>query len=165
MSVQKKTTTIANQLLQARSTASDIAHRLEFVDEINGVRYINDSKATDLDSTWYSLECINKPLIWVVGTSEVEEDFSEVIKWIGYKVKTVICLGKNASWLRDKLEAHVDHFLWVHSMQEVVTTAAEYAKSGDVVLFSPACSSFEFYNTFIERGNAFKNEVAQLKDE
>ncbi len=162
----KNIVNIKNQLLAARKKSmqlfADIAHRLETVAEINGVEWINDSKATDLDSTYYSLELMEKPVIWIVGASDVESDYSIFDKLVRYKVKRIICFGGYETQIKYSFAGIIDGYAHKQTLEEAVETAAEWAKNEDVVLFSPACSSYELYEDFRARGEDFRSLVKGL---
>jgi UDP-N-acetylmuramoylalanine--D-glutamate ligase len=157
---------LKNQLLQARkksmSLFADIAHRLETVAEVNGVEWINDSKATDLDSTYYSLELMEKPIIWIVGSSDVEQDYSIFNKLVKYKVKQMICFGNYETRIKYSFANLVDTYAHKNTLEEAVDLAAEWSSDEDVVLFSPACSSFDLYEDYRARGEHFRQLVNQL---
>jgi UDP-N-acetylmuramoylalanine--D-glutamate ligase len=157
---------LKNQLLQARkksmSLFADIAHRLETVAEVNGVEWINDSKATDLDSTYYSLELMEKPIIWIVGSSDVEQDYSIFNKLVKYKVKQMICFGNYETRIKYSFANLVDTYAHKNTLEEAVALAAEWSSDEDVVLFSPACSSFDLYEDYRARGEHFRQLVNQL---
>lgn len=168
MKEQLKVKSLKDQLLEARNKSmslfGDIAHRLESCAEINEVEYINDSKSTDLDSTYYSLELISKPVVWIVGSTEMENDYSIFEKLVKFKVKSIICFGKPETRVKYSLANLVDTYAHKETIGEAVEFAKELAKAGDAVLFSPACSSYELFNDFRDRGNQFKTEVEQLKN-
>jgi len=160
---KKKSISLRNQLMAARKKSmnlfADIAHRLEIVETINGVEWINDSKATDLNSTYYSLELMEKPVIWIVGSSEDELDYSILDKLVKYKVKNIICFGAYETNLKYSFANLVDGYAHKGTLEEAMLTAKEWAVEGDVVLFSPAVSSFGLYEDFRVRGEHFKNLV------
>jgi UDP-N-acetylmuramoylalanine--D-glutamate ligase len=161
-----QTQSLKEQLLNARkksmSLFSDIAHRLESVSTKKGVEWINDSKATDLDSAYYSLELMEKPIIWIVGSSENEQDYSVFNKLVKYKVKQIICFGNYETKIKYSFANLVDSYAHKSTLDEAVALASEWSTNEDVVLFSPACSSFEFYEDFRARGNHFKELVNKL---
>jgi UDP-N-acetylmuramoylalanine--D-glutamate ligase len=162
----KKVQSLRNQMLEARkksmSRFSDIEHRLESVATKNGVEWINDSKATDLDSTYYSLELMEKPVIWLVGSSDVEMDYSVLDKLVKYKVKKIICFGGYETNLKYSFANMVDGYAHKSTLEEAVATAAEWSENDDVVLFSPASSSFNLYDNYQFRGEHFRNLVGRL---
>jgi len=163
---QKKTSSLADRLVEARhnsvSSFGDIAHRLELIDTINGVEYINDSKATDLGATEYSLEFIEKPIVWIVGESEFEEPYAELEKLVTYKIIGIIAFGNDTSRISRTLSDRSDYYLDVTNMEEAVKLAHSLAVSGQTVLLSPASPGYPFYKDFKARGEAFREAVANL---
>ena len=162
----KKIQSLKNQMLEARkksmSLFADISHRLESLGMKNGVEWINDSKATDLDSTYYSLELMEKPVIWIVGSSDSTLDYSILDKLVKYKVKNIICFGAYETNLKYSFANVVDGYAHKATLEEAVQTAMQWATTDDVVLFSPATSSFELYENYRERGEHFKSIVNNL---
>jgi UDP-N-acetylmuramoylalanine--D-glutamate ligase len=153
-------------LLKARRSSlnefSGIEHRLELVTERAGVEYINDSKATDVNSTWYSLEFMEKPVVWIVGLSDIDTDYSIFSELVGDKVKAIICLGENKEGALNSLLANVDCFAEASSIKEATQIASSIAMDGDVVLFSPACSSFHLFQNYKDRGQQFSKTALEL---
>lgn len=141
----------------------DIEHRLELVDTINGVDWINDSKSTDPGSTLYSLDYMDNNVLWIAGTNEIEEDYSFFSETVNDKVRAICAYGNPSAGLDMLMEMSGVNCTWVASVEEAVKWCAEQAESGSVVLFSPSCSSFGRYTDFKERGDAFKAAVKQLK--
>lgn len=139
-----------------------IEHRLEYVTTVRGVDFINDSKATNVNSTWYGLESMNKPVIWIAGGIDKGNDYSSLTELARQKVKLLICLGKNNAPLIRAFKGVVPEIFETESMNEAVTKAYYSALKGDVVLLSPACASFDLFENFEDRGLAFKKEVAEL---
>ena len=137
-------------------------HRLELIKNVGGVDYVNDSKATDVNSTWYSLECMDKPVVWVVGISDMETDYSIFNELVGEKVKAIVCLGKNVEGALNSLIERVDCFSEASSVSEAVQISKSLSSDGDVVLFSPACSSFHLYQNYKDRGEQFRKSVWDL---
>lgn len=160
---KNKTKSLRDQLIAARKKSmnlfADIAHRLESVETINGVEWINDSKATDINSTYYSLELMDKPVVWIVGSSEDELDYSILDKLVKYKVKRIICFGAYETQLKYSFANLVDGYAHKNTLEEAMIMAKEWTEQGDVVLFSPAVSSFGLYEDFRVRGAHFKNLV------
>jgi UDP-N-acetylmuramoylalanine--D-glutamate ligase len=162
-----KISTLKNKLVEARkeslSAMSDIAHRLEKVSEVNGITYINDSKSTDMESTLYSLENIKQPIVWIVGASDTEQHIELVEREVKLKVKSVVSFGNFNSDLSKKLTPITDSFTHFITLESAVKKAFELASSGDVVLFSPANSSYELYENYRERGNHFREIINNIK--
>lgn len=159
----EKIITTSNDLLQARKNSisefSGIEHRLELVREINGTEYINDSKATDFSTSLYSLSCMSRPVIWIAGVSEVQNDYSVFSGIVREKVKAIISFGKNTEKNMEILKQDVHVFSHVPSVEDAVKAASSLAATGDVVLFSPACSSFEMFENYKQRGECFRKAV------
>jgi UDP-N-acetylmuramoylalanine--D-glutamate ligase len=164
---KNKVQSLRNQLLAARQKSmrvfSDIAHRLEAVGTWNDVEWINDSKATDLDSTYYSLELMEKPVIWIAGSSDSEMDYSVLNKLVKYKVKNIICFGAYETQLKYSFANMVDGYAHKATLEEAIATAKEWSITDDVVLFSPATSSFDLYDSYRERGEHFRSLVTDPK--
>jgi UDP-N-acetylmuramoylalanine--D-glutamate ligase len=164
--MNKTTTSLKNKLVEARkqslSVFSDIAHRLESVAEVNGVEYINDSKSSDMESTLFSLESIRQPIVWIIGANDTKDSVELVEKMVKLKVKSVISFGDFSNELSQKLSPISDNYTHFITLESAVKKAAELALSGDVVLFSPANSSYNMYDSYRERGNHFKQIVSSL---
>ena len=150
-----------DRILRALKTFKNAPHRLEVVDEIGGVKYINDSKATNVDAVAYALEGIIQPIVWIAGGTDKGNDYSPIIPIASQKAKKLICIGvDNASLVAafaDKLD-----LTEAVSMEEAIAIASEEAAYGDVVLLSPACSSFDRFKNYEHRGDRFKEEVRTL---
>ena len=164
--MRKTKTTNINPLVQARQNSldvfSDISHRLENVRTWNGIDFVNDSKSTDLESTLLSLESIKSPIVWVVGSSELERDFSIVEKLVRLKVKSIISFGEYRGVVQKALAELTDVYAHHENLKDCFETIISKSRSGDVVIFSPACSSYELYENFRDRGNHFKSLVNEL---
>lgn len=139
-------------------------HRLELVAELDGVRYINDSKATNVDSVWYALDAMDGPVVWVVGGIDKGNDYTPLMELVGDKVKAIICLGSDNTKLRQVFKDKVQCFYETTEVSEVVSIAREISKSGDVVLLSPACASFDLFKNYMDRGDQFKQAVRDMLD-
>ena len=137
-------------------------HRMEFVAEMEGVAYINDSKATNVDSVFYALDAIRNPIIWIAGGQDKGNDYSKLSLLVEGKVKVLICLGLKNERLVETFSSKVDAIMETTSASEAVNMAASYAQTGDVVLLSPACASFDLFKNYIDRGNQFKKAVNRL---
>ncbi len=164
--MNKTSTSLKNKLVDARKSSlnafSDIAHRLESVAEVNGVEFINDSKSTDMESTLFSLESIRQPIVWIVGANDTKESVDLVGKMVKLKVKSVISFGDFSNELSQKLSPITDNYTHFITLDSAVKKATELASNGDVVLFSPANSSFNMYDSYRERGEHFKQIVNTL---
>ncbi len=139
-----------------------IEHRLEHVLKIHGIDFINDSKATNVNSTWFALDSINKKIVWIAGGVDKGNDYSELVPLAREKVKALICLGKSNAKLHKAFEGTVGNIVDAGSMREAVKTAYFLASNGDVVLLSPACASFDLFENYEDRGWQFKESVRQL---
>jgi UDP-N-acetylmuramoylalanine--D-glutamate ligase len=144
------------KITQALRTFVNEAHRLESVCTINGVEYINDSKATNVDSVFYALEAMTKPVVWIVGGVDKGNDYSPLFELVEKKVKAVICMGKDNEKILNAFKNKIEIIVESGSMQEALKAASLYANNGDVVLLSPACASFDLFNNYQHRGNVFK---------
>lgn len=140
-----------------------VEHRLELVDTVNGVRYVNDSKATNVNSTWYALESMTTPTILILGGKDKGNDYTEIEALVREKVKGIICMGKDNGKLLDFFSGKVPVIADTHSIEEAVGRATELAEAGDTVLLSPCCASFDLFNSYEHRGKLFKEEVKKLK--
>ncbi len=143
---------------------SPIEHRLEPVLSIHDVMYINDSKATNVDSAWYALECQTKPVVWIVGGTDKGNDYSVLTDLVKEKVKAIVCLGVDNSKIHAAFEDIVgsDRMVDTTSAEQAVQAASTMAQAGDVVLLSPCCASFDLFKNYEDRGKQFKNAVRKL---
>lgn len=139
-----------------------VEHRLEYVDTVNGVRYINDSKATNVNSTWYALESMNTPTVLILGGKDKGNDYSEIEDLVKDKVKAIVCMGKDNAKLLDFFTGKVPAIFDTHSISEAVKKCFEVAKPGDTVLLSPCCASFDLFSSYEDRGRRFKLQVRSL---
>lgn len=147
----------------AISTFKNAAHRLEFVADVGGVRFINDSKATNVDSVYYALDSLERSVIWVAGGINKGNDYSIIQNLVKQKVKTIVCLGVDNKHLFEAFENDVEIIKETLNADEAVSHAFALANPGDVVLLSPACSSFDLFKNYEARGNEFKSAVLDLK--
>ena len=139
-----------------------VEHRLENVLTINKVKYINDSKATNVNATYYALESMESPTVWIVGGVDKGNDYSDLTKVVNKRVKAIICLGLNNLKIMDHFENVVEYIVETKSMEEAVNAAYKISSSGDCVLLSPACASFDLFDDFEDRGRQFKAAVRKL---
>ena len=139
-----------------------VEHRLENVLTINKVKYINDSKATNVNATYYALESMESPTVWIVGGIDKGNDYTELTKVVGKRVKAIICLGLNNIKIMNHFENQVEYIVDTKSMEEAVNAAYKISSSGDSVLLSPACASFDLFDDFEDRGRQFKSAVRKL---
>jgi UDP-N-acetylmuramoylalanine--D-glutamate ligase len=139
-----------------------VEHRLEPVLKIHGIQFINDSKATNVNSTWYALESISSRIVWIAGGVDKGNDYSELLELVREKVGVIICLGKDNSRIREAFSGEVEEIIEVQSMSEAVKTAYYMSHNGDTVLLSPACASFDLFENYEDRGRKFKEAVREL---
>lgn len=139
-----------------------VAHRLEFVATIHGIDFINDSKATNVNATWWALESAEKPLVWIVGGVDKGNDYTSLIPLVGEKVKAIICLGKDNKKILDAFSGIIPTIIETASAKQAVDAAYQLGSKGDAVLLSPACASFDLFENYEDRGNQFKQAVRAL---
>ena len=140
----------------------NVPHRMETTASINGVTYINDSKATNVDAVYYALEGIRQSVIWIAGGTDKGNDYTILHQLVKDKVKALICLGLDNSKLRSAFHSVIDHIVETDNMVDAIKMATDYAERGEVVLLSPACASFDLFKNYIDRGDQFKAAVWQL---
>jgi UDP-N-acetylmuramoylalanine--D-glutamate ligase len=161
---------IAARLLEIRTSLvreslmdfENVEHRLEFVAKINGIEFINDSKATNINAAWYALESMDKPTVWIVGGVDKGNDYSELEALVKEKVKAIVCLGENNEKIKEAFSGIVDQLVETSSAKEAVLAAYQLAKNDETVLLSPACASFDLFKNYEDRGNQFKQAVRGL---
>ncbi|HAP71457.1 MAG TPA: UDP-N-acetylmuramoyl-L-alanine--D-glutamate ligase, partial [Cryomorphaceae bacterium] len=138
-----------------------LEHRLESVLNISGVEYINDSKATNVNATYYALECQSQPVVWIVGGVDKGNDYNELMSLIQNKVKAIVALGADNSKIIESFQGAVE-VVDTDSMEKAVRKASRLAEKGDVVLLSPCCASFDLFENYEDRGRQFKNAIRNL---
>jgi UDP-N-acetylmuramoylalanine--D-glutamate ligase len=141
---------------------TNVEHRLEFVAKVNGIEFINDSKATNVNSTWFALESIEQPVVWVVGGVDKGNDYSELTSLVKDKVKAIICLGLENQKIIEAFQGTVETIVEAKSAAEAVAFGYRLAKKDETVLLSPACASFDLFENYEDRGNQFKQAVRSL---
>ena len=139
-----------------------VEHRLEKVLKINNVKYINDSKATNVNATFYALDSMQSPTVWIVGGVDKGNDYTELLPLVNENVKAIICLGTANDKIINTFGNIVDMLVETHSMQDAVQVAYRLAEKGDTVLLSPACASFDLFENYEDRGRQFKESVRNL---
>ena len=144
------------------ATFQAVEHRLENVLSIKDVLYINDSKATNVDAAWYALECQTRPVVWIVGGTDKGNDYASLIPLAKEKVKAMICMGLDNRKFHESFEGIVPEIHDVTSAKDAVKLAHSLAVSGDVVLLSPCCASFDLFKNYEDRGRQFKDAVRNL---
>lgn len=160
-----KASGVSNSVIkEALRSFSPIEHRLEPVLSIKDVLYINDSKATNVDSAWYALECQTKPVVWIVGGKDKGNDYSVLDELVRKKVKAIVCLGLHNERIHEAFEGIVgkENMVDTDSAEKAVRAAARLAQAGDVVLLSPCCASFDLFKSYEDRGEQFKEAVRNL---
>jgi UDP-N-acetylmuramoylalanine--D-glutamate ligase len=140
----------------------NLEHRMEKVLKIGGVEFVNDSKATNVNSTWYAMESIQNPMVWIAGGVDKGNDYEILKALVRSKVHTVICLGNDSRNLHEAFASQADLMINVHNMHEAVRIANHFANKGDTVLLSPACASFDLFENYEDRGEQFKAAVRNL---
>ena len=154
--IRKETIRQSLQLFQG------VEHRLEPVLKINQVQYINDSKATNVNATFYALDSMQTPTVWIVGGVDKGNDYQELLSLVNEKVKAIICLGMANDKIIETFGNIVDLMVETHSMSDAVQVAYKLAEKGDSVLLSPACASFDLFENYEDRGRQFKEAVRNL---
>lgn len=139
-----------------------VEHRLEPVITVCGINFINDSKATNVNSTWYAIECMENNIIWIVGGVDKGNDYSELFPVVKKKVKAIVCLGKDNKKIIEAFKDKVATIVETTSMEEAVRSSYYLAKKGETVLLSPACASFDLFKNYEDRGRQFKQAVRNL---
>ena len=147
---------------ESLSTFEGVAHRLEMVRELNGVRYINDSKATNVNAVWYALESFRERIILIAGGRDKGNDYTSLKPLVEKNVRMVIAIGESAEKVDRELGTLAEQHMIMDSLEEAVQAAYLFAQSGEVVLLSPACASFDMFSNYEERGEVFKKVVMQL---
>ena len=147
---------------ESLSDFQNVEHRLEFVAKIHGIDFVNDSKATNINSTWYALESFQHPIIWVVGGVDKGNDYEMLKEMVAEKVKAIVCLGKDNTKIHEAFGDIIEDIVDAGSAQEAVNLAYGYGRSGDTVLLSPACASFDLFENYEDRGHQFKSAVKAL---
>jgi UDP-N-acetylmuramoylalanine--D-glutamate ligase len=161
---------IAARILEVRkevireclSDFQNIEHRLELVNSVYGMRFINDSKATNVNSCWYALESTAEPVVWIAGGVDKGNDYEQLKELAKGKVRAIICLGKDNAKIREAFEGVVDTIIETDNMRDAVYNAYKQGEKGDTVLFSPACASFDLFEDYEDRGRKFKEAVRNL---
>lgn len=154
-----------DKFVEAMSDFKNASHRLEDAGEINGVKFVNDSKATNVDSVFYALDSFTEPLIWIAGGLDKGNEYGQIEKLVKDKVKALVCMGKDNSKLVEFFSGKVQKLEDTDNVKDAVQKAFALATKGDVVLLSPACASFDLFKNYEDRGDKFKMQVLELKKE
>ena len=152
---------------RALANFEGVEHRLEFVADIDGVRWINDSKATNVNSCWYALESMpstrEPSVVLILGGKDKGNDYTEILPLVKKKVKAIVCMGKDNKKLFDFFSPHISHMADTHSLEDAVAACREFSTEGDTVLLSPCCASFDLFTSYENRGDLFKEAVRNLR--
>ncbi len=144
------------------SDFENIEHRLELVNTVHGIDFINDSKATNVNSTWYALESMQKPVIWIAGGVDKGNDYNMLLDLVKSRVKAIVCLGEDNQKIIEAFKDVIPDIIETKTADEAVRAAYKLGKKGDVVLLSPACASFDLFENYEDRGRKFKGAVRSL---
>lgn len=147
---------------QCLSDFQNIEHRLEHVANIHGIEFINDSKATNINSAWWALESQQRPVIWIAGGVDKGNDYTKLYDVVKEKVKALVCLGTDNQKLVDAFTGIIPVITITGSARDAVNTSYYLAEDGDVVLLAPACASFDLFENYEDRGRQFKAAVKEL---
>ncbi len=140
----------------------NVEHRLEEVGKVNGIVFVNDSKATNVNSTWYALESFQHPVVWIVGGVDKGNDYEMLAELVTDRVKAIVCLGTDNAKIHEAFEGLVEDIVDADTAQDAVNSAYSLSRKGDTVLLSPACASFDLFDNYEDRGHQFKNAVRAL---
>jgi len=158
-----KVLTIRNEVIrESLSDFQGVEHRLEPVITVCGINFINDSKGTNVNSTWYALECMETDVVWIAGGIDKGNDYSELFPVVKQKVRAIVCLGRDNRKIIEAFSDIVTTIVEASSMVEAVRSSYYLARKGQTVLLSPACASFDLFNNYEDRGRQFKQEVRNL---
>jgi UDP-N-acetylmuramoylalanine--D-glutamate ligase len=141
---------------------TNVEHRMEFVAKVNGIEFINDSKATNINAAWFALESMDKPTVWIVGGVDKGNDYSELKELVAQKVKSIVCLGIDNQKIIAAFGDQVEVLVEAKSAHEAVAFAYQLAAKDEAVLLSPACASFDLSSSYEDRGQQFKQAVRML---
>jgi UDP-N-acetylmuramoylalanine--D-glutamate ligase len=152
----------SDKIRESFSSFEGLEHRLEAVRTVGGVHFINDSKATNVNSVWFALESMKTPTVLILGGQDKGNDYSEILDLVKDKVRAIVCLGVDNSPIHAAFDEHVDVIADTGSAAEAVSRAYDLAQEGDTVLLSPACASFDLFESYEDRGRQFKEAVNAL---
>lgn len=150
------------KIRESFSTFKGLEHRLEYVATVRGVEFINDSKATNVNSVWYALESMTKPTILILGGQDKGNDYNEIMEQVKEKVKAIVCMGVDNSPIHAAFDGVIENIVDTKSAKDAVNAAYALAEKDDVVLLSPACASFDLFANYEERGTQFRDAVKNL---
>ena len=150
------------KIIESLKTFQNVPHRLEHFLTIHKVKYVNDSKATNVNATFYALNSFKKPIVWIAGGVDKGNDYSQLVPLVKSNVKAIICLGSDNDKIISTFSQHCNLIISTNKMVDAVKSAYDISKQGDIVLLSPACASFDLFENFEQRGNLFKDQVRKL---
>lgn len=153
-----------DDIRRALEDFTGVEHRLEPVVEIDGVRWINDSKATNVNSCWYALEAMTTPTVLILGGKDKGNDYSEILPLVKEKVTAIVAMGVDNAKIVDFFSPHVAKIADTHSLEDAIAACRAFARPGDTVLLSPCCASFDLFKSYEDRGRRFKDAVNALKN-
>lgn len=156
---------LPEQIQAAIPDFQPVSHRMEPIGTLRGVKYINDSKATNVDAVWFALRAMDQPVIWIAGGKDKGNDYGVLLPLVKSKVKALICLGLDTRKLEQVFSEQVPQLVVTRSMQEALKAACQLAEEGDCVLLSPACASFDLFKNFEHRGQVFRDVFHELEKE
>lgn len=152
-----------DRIVKSLADFEAVEHRLEYVGTVDGVKYINDSKATNVNSTWYALESMTQPTVLILGGKDKGNDYTEIQDLVKEKVKAIVCMGKDNEKLMKFFGDIVPEIADTHSLEDAMAACRRFAKEGDAVLLSPCCASFDLFTSYENRGELFKEAVRNMK--
>lgn len=152
-----------DRIVKSLADFEAVEHRLEYVDTVDSVKYINDSKATNVNSTWYALESMTQPTVLILGGKDKGNDYTEIQDLVKEKVKAIVCMGKDNEKLMKFFGGMVPEIADTHSLEDAMAACRRFAKEGDAVLLSPCCASFDLFTSYENRGELFKEAVRNMK--
>lgn len=150
------------KIREAVQTFESLEHRMETVSTIKGIEFINDSKATNINSTWFALESMTKPTILILGGIDKGNDYSLIMDLVKEKVKAIVCLGLDNNKIHEAFGKEIKNMTDTKSIEQAIKAAFHFAEKGDVILLSPACASFDLFKNYEDRGNQYKQAVKNL---
>lgn len=161
--IASKLVDIRNEnIRESLSDFENIEHRMEFVAKINERKFVNDSKATNVNSTWYALESMEGPVVWIAGGVDKGNDYEELMPLIKEKVKAIVCLGTDNKKLIETFSGVVENIVEANSAYKAVKASYDLSRGGDTIILSPACASFDLFDSYEDRGDQFKKAVKSL---
>jgi UDP-N-acetylmuramoylalanine--D-glutamate ligase len=151
-----------DEISKSLNNFTGVEHRLEYVATVRGIKFINDSKATNVNSCWYALQSMTTPVVLILGGKDKGNDYSEIENLVKEKVHTIVCMGKDNHKIIDFFKGKCPRIIDTHSVEDAVRESYMAAQKGDTVLLSPCCASFDLFTSYEDRGTQFKNIVRKL---